>query len=85
MLETLGFEHVMYSVKVLDDDGFFSGITLKRKTGRSNFTPLEQRIVHIVIGIVSGVLGVPDPALTCRTYGRMIGRTYSTIPDLQSH
>lgn len=48
MLEEFGFEHVMYSVRVLDDDGFFSGITLKRKAGRTNFTALEQRIVHVV-------------------------------------
>lgn len=50
MLEMLGFEHVMYSVSVLDDDGLFSGIALKRKMGRKNFTPLEQRIAHIVTG-----------------------------------
>lgn len=50
MLEVLGFEHVMYSVRILDDDGFFSGITLKRRTGRKNFSPLEQRMAHIVTG-----------------------------------
>jgi DNA-binding CsgD family transcriptional regulator len=50
LLASLGFEHVLYSVKVLDDDGLFSGITLKRRMGRSNFTPMERRIVHIVTG-----------------------------------
>jgi DNA-binding CsgD family transcriptional regulator len=48
MLAALGFEHVMYSVTILDDDGLFSGISLKRKAGRENFSPLEQRIAHIV-------------------------------------
>lgn len=37
------------------------------------------------VGVISGILGVPDPSVTCRAYGRMIGRTYSTIPDLQPH
>jgi DNA-binding CsgD family transcriptional regulator len=50
LLDTIGFEHVMYCVRVMDADGFFSGISLKRKTGRDNFTPLQQRIAHIVTG-----------------------------------
>lgn len=50
LLDVVGFEHVMYSVQVLDDDGLFSGISLKRKVGRNNFTALEQRIAHIVTG-----------------------------------
>ncbi len=50
ILDALGFEHVMYCVNVLDDSGLFSGITLKRRTGRPNFTPLQQRIAHIVTG-----------------------------------
>lgn len=53
LLKVLGFEHVMYSVRVLDDNGFFSGITLKRKVGRENFSPLEQRIAHIVTGEIA--------------------------------
>ncbi len=52
ILDALGFEHVMYCVRVLDDSGLFSGITLKRRAGRLNFTPLEQRIAHIVTGEV---------------------------------
>lgn len=48
LLQVIGFEHVMYSVRVLDDDGLFSGISLKRKAGRANFTLLEQRIAHIL-------------------------------------
>lgn len=50
MLKVLGFEHVMYSVRILDDDGLFSGISLKRKAGRKNFSPIEQRIAHIITG-----------------------------------
>lgn len=50
LLEATGFEHVMYSVKVLDSDGLFSGITLKRRMGRANFTQVERRITHIVTG-----------------------------------
>ncbi len=57
ILDALGFEHVMYCVKVLDDNGLFSGITLKRRTGRPNFTPLEQRIAHIVTGEVDWLHG----------------------------
>lgn len=57
ILEALGFEHVMYCVKVLDDKGLFSGIALKRRTGRSNFTPVEQRIAHIVTGEIDWLHG----------------------------
>ncbi len=57
ILEALGFEHVLYCVKVLDDSGLFSGITLKRRTGRRNFTPLEQRIAHIVTGEIDWLHG----------------------------
>ncbi len=57
ILDALGFEHVMYCVKVLDDSGLFSGITLKRRTGRPNFTPLQQRIAHIVTGEIDWLHG----------------------------
>jgi DNA-binding CsgD family transcriptional regulator len=50
ILDALGFEHVLYSVKVLDDDGLFSGIALKRRLGRSNFTPRQRRIAHVITG-----------------------------------
>lgn len=48
LIDKVGFEHVMYCVSVLDSDGLFSGISLKRITGRPNFTPLQQRIANIV-------------------------------------
>jgi DNA-binding CsgD family transcriptional regulator len=57
ILDALGFEHVLYCVKVLDDSGLFSGITLKRRAGRPNFTPLEQRIAHIVTGEIDWLHG----------------------------
>jgi DNA-binding CsgD family transcriptional regulator len=50
ILNALGFEHVLYSVRVLDDDGLFSGIALKRRLGRPNFTPRQRRIVHVITG-----------------------------------
>lgn len=50
ILQMMGFEHVLYCVRVLDDDGLFSGIALNRKFGRPNFTPLQRRIAHIVTG-----------------------------------
>jgi hypothetical protein len=34
VIDGMGFEHVLYSVRVLDKDGYFSGISLKRKKGR---------------------------------------------------
>jgi DNA-binding CsgD family transcriptional regulator len=52
LLERLGFEHVMYSVSILDGDGLFSGISLKRRIGRPRFTPRERRMVHIICGEV---------------------------------
>jgi DNA-binding CsgD family transcriptional regulator len=48
LLDQVGFEQVMYSVKILDNDGLFSGISMKRRTGRSRFTPRERRMFHIV-------------------------------------
>ncbi len=52
LIRDLGFEHIMYSVWVLDDDGMFSGICLKHRAGRPKFTPRQRRIVHIVTGEV---------------------------------
>jgi ATP/maltotriose-dependent transcriptional regulator MalT len=52
VLDALGFEHLLYSVKILDDDGLFSGICLKRRLGRPNFAPMQRRIAHIVTGEV---------------------------------
>ncbi|MGD1278042.1 MAG: LuxR C-terminal-related transcriptional regulator [Tepidisphaeraceae bacterium] len=52
LIHELGFEHVLYSVRILDDDGLFSGIALMRRLGRTNFNPRQRRIVHIVLGEV---------------------------------
>ena len=40
----------MYCVRVIDDDGLFSGIAFKRRIGRANFTPGQRCIAHIVTG-----------------------------------
>jgi DNA-binding CsgD family transcriptional regulator len=53
ILDAVGFEHVVYSVQVLDNDGLFSGIALKRRLGRENFSPRQRRMVHVVTGEVS--------------------------------
>lgn len=50
VIDGLGFEHLLYSVHVLDDDGYFSGISLKRKMGRPNFDARERRITHLLTG-----------------------------------
>jgi DNA-binding CsgD family transcriptional regulator len=55
ILEALGFEHVIYCVRVLDDAGVCSGITFKRRWGRPNFSPLELRIAHIVTGEIDWI------------------------------
>lgn len=52
IIDQLGFEHVLYAVKILDGDGLFSGISMKRRIGRPNFTDRERRIAHIVTGEV---------------------------------
>jgi DNA-binding CsgD family transcriptional regulator len=36
----------------MDTDGLFSGISIRRRTGRPRFTARERRIVHIVSGEV---------------------------------
>jgi len=53
IIDGLGFEHVLYSVRVLDEDGYFSGISLKRKKGQPNFSLRDRRIVHVVTGTVN--------------------------------
>jgi|HubBroStandDraft_1064217.scaffolds.fasta_scaffold175010_2 hypothetical protein len=52
VIDGLGFEHVLYSVRVLDNDGYFSGISLKRKKGHPNFNLRERQITHMITGIV---------------------------------
>lgn len=47
-LDRAGYDHILYCVKVLDEDGLFSGIALKRGKGRPNFTPLQRRVAHVV-------------------------------------
>ena len=47
-LNEVGFEHVMYSVRILDNDGLFSGISMKRSVGREGFTARQRRMLHIV-------------------------------------
>lgn len=49
-LDAAGFEHVLYSVRILDNDGFFSGISLERRPGQPNFSARERRMVHITTG-----------------------------------
>jgi hypothetical protein len=62
IIDALGFEHVLYSVRMLDQDGYFSGISLKRKKGRTNFTLRERRITHLITGIVSWLHWDPNLA-----------------------
>ena len=47
-LEAIGFEHIMYSVHLLDDEGLFSGLAWMRKAGQPNFSPRDRRIAHII-------------------------------------
>ena len=51
-LEAVGFEHIMYSVYLLDDEGLFSGLAWMRSAGAPNFSPRERRIAHIITGEV---------------------------------
>jgi DNA-binding CsgD family transcriptional regulator len=54
-LKSVGFEHVMYSVRVLGTDGLFSGISFMRRFGRENFGPRERRLVHVLLGEVDWI------------------------------
>ena len=62
IIDALGFEHVLYSVRVFDDDGYFSGISLKRKKGKPNFGLRERRITHLLTGIVTWLHWDPNLA-----------------------
>jgi hypothetical protein len=66
VIDGLGFEHVMYSVRVLDEDGYFSGISLKRKKGRRNFDLREKRITHLMTGIVTWLHWDPKLAVVTK-------------------
>jgi len=67
LLDQVGFEQVMYSVKVLDNDGLFSGISMKRRVGRPRFSPRERRMFHIVCGEVDW-LHTCDESLASMAY-----------------
>lgn len=67
LLDQVGFEQVMYSVKILDNDGLFSGISMKRRTGRPRFSPRERRMFHIVCGEVDWLHSC-DEVLSSVTY-----------------
>jgi len=62
VMDGLGFEHVLYSVRVLDEDGYFSGVAIKRKKGRPNFSMRERRITHLVTGIATWLHWDPNLA-----------------------
>jgi hypothetical protein len=66
VIDGLGFEHVLYSVRVLDEDGYFSGISLKRKKGRPNFNLRERRMVHLITGIVTWLHWDPKLAVVTK-------------------
>jgi hypothetical protein len=66
IIDTLGFEHVLYSVRVLDKDGYFSGISLKRKKDRPNFNLRERQITHMITGIVDWLHWDPKLATVTR-------------------
>jgi len=66
MIDGLQFEHVLYSVRVLDDEGYFSGISLKRAKGRPNFDSRQRRIVHIVTGETEWLHYDPNLAVMTR-------------------
>jgi hypothetical protein len=66
LIDSLGFEHVLYSVRVLDEDGYFSGISLKRKKGAPNFNLRERRITHLITGIVNWLHWDPKLATVTR-------------------
>jgi DNA-binding CsgD family transcriptional regulator len=57
----------MYSVKILDNDGLFSGISMKRRTGRPRFTARERRMLHIVSCAVDS-MHVCSETLAAATY-----------------
>jgi DNA-binding CsgD family transcriptional regulator len=68
LLHEVGFEQVIYSVRVLDQDGLFSGISLKRHSGRPRFTPRERRMLHIVSSEVDWLHACSD-SLSSASYG----------------
>ena len=78
LFDEIGFEQVMYSVKLLDNDGLFSGISMKRRIGRPRFSPRERRMLHIVCGEVDW-LHVCSETLASATY-----RVRSLTPRQQS-
>jgi len=66
IMDALGYEHVLYSVRVLDEDGYFSGISLKRKKGRPNFGLRERRMTHLITGVASWLHWDPKLAIVTK-------------------
>lgn len=66
VIDGLGYEHILYSVRVLDQDGYFSGISLKRKKGRPNFTRRERQMVHLLTGVVDWLHWDPNLAVVTK-------------------
>jgi len=66
IIDGLGFEHVLYSVRVLDEDGYFSGVALHRKKGRPNFDARARRITHMLTEVANWLHWDPNLAIVTK-------------------
>ena len=75
-----GVDHFIFSIFPLPDSPIYSAVGLHRRAGRSNFTPRERRIAHILCGEVEWLHGAglpedggaPTAGLTPRLRGVLV-------------